>query len=76
MAEGPVFDWLLNAEIVLYPKFSSVIDAFNHPKGWVLLKTEIIFDKTVFNVSIIKAKSYFGEELLCECEMKIVVDNS
>jgi len=45
------------------------------PKVGAYIKTKIIFDKTVFNVSLINAKVYFENNLICQCEMKIVIDN-
>ena len=45
------------------------------PKVGAYIKTKIIFERTVFNVSLINAMVYFENSLVCECKMKIVVDN-
>jgi len=53
----------------------SKVKVYDLPKVGAYIKTKIIFDKTVFNVSLINAQVYFENNLICQCEMKIVIDN-
>lgn len=52
----------------------SKVNMHFRPKLNSTLKTKIIFDKTVFNVSLIKAEVRVANKLACDCQMKIVVD--
>lgn len=53
----------------------SKVNMIFRPKVNDILITKVIFDKTVFNVSLIKAIVSVNEKVACECQMKIVVEN-
>jgi len=54
----------------------SNVKVFNLPKVGHSIRTTISFNHTIFNVSLINAQVFFENSLLCQCEMKIVIDNS
>lgn len=53
----------------------SKVNIMFRPKVKDELKTKVIFDKTVFNVSLINASVSVRGKLACECQMKIVIQN-
>jgi hypothetical protein len=53
----------------------SKVKIFDHPKVGNSIRTMISFNHTIFNVSLINAKVYMENNLICQCEMKIVIDN-
>lgn len=52
----------------------SRLEIHNHPKVNETIRTVVTVKSQVFNITLISAESFVGEQKLANCEMKIVIN--